>query len=198
MKRIQIPLNEELTIQSNSPVISVKYDKNSKRVILDIDQQELSHKYLKDTGGDPHPQYLDMIRHKAMDHQYILDETDERYLPKYLNHIKYFFERFDVGIEPGLFGYTVPPVGNFEISNIVVATRSLPDGLKFDILFQGVSIFTDPVEETEFLVSSYGRSVVYKAMIPGHDAAIVGPGLLEIVILEASNVSDLMVRIEFV
>lgn len=192
MKKVEIkPL--DLEIESQSPALSLKYDKQRKRLILAIDQTELSHTPLKDTGGDPHPQYLDMIRHRAMDHSSFAE-------PRVVEIQKgsYFFERYDDTINVGCMGYTVPPVGEWEIKNILVATKENPSKLKYDILFQGTSIFTNPIEDAEFLQSTYGRSKILKAHVPSHDAAIVGPGLLEVMILEAEDVTDLLVRIELV
>lgn len=196
MKKIDIkPLN--LEIVTKTPVIDIRYDKSNERLIFDIDQQELNHKYLQGTGGDPHPQYLDMIRHRGMDHEFLTEYLDKRYIHSHDTPIKYFFERYDVNIEPGCFGYTILPGGDLEISNLVIATRSEPSKLKLDILYNGTSIFAVPVEDMEFYVSSYGKSRIYKGNVMDTDAAVTGFGLLEVVILEAEDVNDLFFRIEF-
>lgn len=192
MKKIDIkPLN--LEIVTKTPVIDIRYDKSNERLIFDIDQQELNHKYLQGTGGDPHPQYLDMIRHRGMDHEFITEYLDKRYIHSHDTPIKYFFERYDVNIEPGCFGYTILPGGELEISNLVIATKSEPSKLKLDILYNGTSIFTVPVEDMEF----YSGYKIYRGNVMDTDAAVTGFGLLEVVILEAEDVNDLFFRIEF-
>lgn len=194
MKKIDIkPLN--LEIVSKTPVLDIRYDKLNERLIFDIDQQELNHKNLQGTGGDPHPQYLDMIRHQGMDHEFLTEYLDKRYIHSHDISVKYFFERYDVNIEPGCFGYTILPDGDLKISNLVIATRSEPSKLKLDILYDGTSIFTVPVEDIKFYTS--GKSRIYKGNVMDTIVAVTGSGLLEVVILEAEDVNDLFFRIEF-
>lgn len=196
MKKIEVkPLNLELV--SKTPILDIKYDKSNGRLIFDIDQQEINHKYLQGTGGDPHPQYLDMIRHRGMDHEFLTEHFDKRYLHSHDKPIKYFYEHYDVNIEPGCFGYTILPGGNLENPSLVIATRSEPSKLKLDILYNGTSIFCEPVTDMEFYTSTYGKTRIYKGNPTNTDYGFVGFGLLEVIILEAEDVNDLFFRIEF-
>lgn len=196
MKKIEVkPLNLELV--SKSPVLEIKYDKLNERLVFDVDQQELNHKNLQGTGGDPHPQYLDMVRHRGMDHTFLVEYFDKFYLHTHQKPIQYFFERYDVAIEPGCFAYTILPSEGMHISGLIVASRKQPVRLTLDIRYNGQSLLMGPITEQGSTFNVNG-SYIHEYDCP--DLTILnemGGGLLEVIVVDAEDVDDLLFRIEF-
>lgn len=195
MKKIEVkPLN--LEIVTKSPVLDIRYDKLNEKLVFDIDQQELNHKYLQGTGGDPHPQYLDMIRHRGMDHTFLIEHFDKLYLHSHEASIKYFFERYDVNIEPGCFGYTILPCCTLELTDVVISSRKAPTNLVIDVRYNNQSLLLSPITEAGSIMNFNGVEL-YEYSIPDITTKLNGAGLLEVIVIEAEDVGDLLFRIEF-
>ena len=106
-----------MIIKSNSKILDARTSNNGEYTIIDVYPTEIDHNALKNLGGDPHKQYLDMIRHAALSHEFF----------HHMNSSEIF-------ITP-----------KARIKNIVVATNLSPVDSMIDITKNGTSIFDSKI-----------------------------------------------------